>query len=65
MKVKVEASMVAWGKMMTELNGVLLQSAWLNRNGQYRGFRLGGRLGVKERFPVPLSIILTYDLSYA
>ena len=62
MKVKVEASTVAWGKMMTDLNGVLLQFAWPNRNGQYRGFRLGGGFGVKERVPVPVSIILTYDL---
>ena len=35
-KVKVEAVMVVWGKMMTELTDVLLSSAEYSRKGRYR-----------------------------
>ena len=40
--------MVVWIKMMTELNDILLQSARLNRKGQYRRFLLQVSLGVEH-----------------
>lgn len=38
MKIKVAAVTVAWVKMMTELNDILLENARLNNKGQETWF---------------------------
>lgn len=44
----MEAVMVVWVKTTTEMNDILLHSAWLNGKEEHRRFLLQWRLGVEE-----------------